>query len=92
MESFKIFFNNGFFTFEDYSSEKLSKIKDLEDYVAKKTPKKGHFMDAELVLKTLKIYNLTTINATLIKLTRIMYLHKVFLFTNTWGVTRKLWN
>ena len=55
MESFKIFFNNGFFTFEDYSSEKLSKIKDLEDYVAKKTPKKGHFMDAELVLKTLKI-------------------------------------
>ena len=51
MESFKIFFNNGFFTFEDYSSEKLSKIKDLEDYVAKKNAQKGPFHGCRIGIK-----------------------------------------
>ena len=40
--------------------------------------KRGHFMDAALPRKHLKIYNLTTTNATLMKLTTIMYLHKTF--------------
>ena len=35
-------------------------------------------MDAELEQKTLKIYNLKTTNATLKKLTMIMYLYEVF--------------
>ena len=43
---------------------------------AQKPPKRGHFMDAALPRKHLKIYNLTTTNATLMKLTTIMYLHK----------------
>ena len=36
------------------------------------TTKIGHFMDVESVQKPLKIYNLTTINAILMKLTTIM--------------------
>ena len=45
---------------------------------AQKPPKSGHFMDAASPQKHLKIYNLTTANAALIKLTTIMYLHKIF--------------
>ena len=52
-------------------------------------PKKGHFMDAESVQKTLKIYNLTTTYGILVKLTTIMYLHKTFHFTEKWGVTHR---
>ena len=43
---------------------------------AQKPPKKGHFMDAESVRKTLKTFNLTTSNAIMMKLITIMYLHK----------------
>ena len=44
---------------------------------AQKPPKKGYFVDAESVRKTLEIVNLTTTaNAILMKLTRIMYLHE----------------
>ena len=42
----------------------------------RKPPKKGHFVDAESVRKALKIFNLTTTNAILMKLTTIMYLHE----------------
>ena len=42
---------------------------------AQKPRKKDYFVDAESVHKTLEIFNLTTINAILIKLTTIMYLH-----------------
>ena len=41
-----------------------------------KTSKKGHFLDAELVRKTLKTLNVTTRNAILMKLTTIMCLHE----------------
>ena len=41
-----------------------------------KPPKRGYFLDAELVRKTLEIFNLTTTNAILMKLTTIMYLHE----------------
>ena len=44
---------------------------------AKKPLKMGHFMDAESRLKALKIFNLTTTNAILMKLTTIMYLHEI---------------
>ena len=36
--------------------------------------------------KHLKLYNLTTTNATLMNLTKIMYLHKVFNMAKDWGV------
>ena len=54
------------------------------------TPKRGHFMDAASPQKHLKIYNLTTANATLIKLTTIMYLHKTFNLAKDWGVTHRV--
>ena len=39
-------------------------------------PKKGSFVDAESVRKILEIFNLTTTNAILMKLTAIMYLYE----------------
>ena len=41
-------------------------------------PKRGHLMDTSSPGKHLKIYNLRTTNAALMKLTIIMYLHKTF--------------
>ena len=43
---------------------------------AHKPPKNGYFVNAELVRKTLEIFDLTTTNAILIKLTTIIYLHE----------------
>ena len=37
--------------------------------------------------KDLKTYNLTTTNATLMRLIKIMYLHKTFNLAEDWGVT-----
>ena len=45
----------------------------------------GHFMDAELLRKTLKIFNLTTTNAILMKLSTIMHLNKIFKLAKSWG-------
>ena len=56
---------------------------------AQKPPKRGHFMDAALPRKHLKIYNLTTTNAVLMKLTTIISLHKTFILAEDWGVTRR---
>ena len=47
-------------------------------------------MDAEFVYKTLKNVNLTTSNATLVKLTAIMYLHKICNFGKSWDVTHSV--
>ena len=44
-------------------------------------------MDAAMPGKILKIYNLTIANATLMKLTTIMYFHKTFNLKEDWGVT-----
>ena len=44
-------------------------------------------MDAAWPQKHLKIYNLTTTNATKMKLTTIMYLRKTFSMVGNWGVT-----
>ena len=43
---------------------------------AQNTPKKNHFMDAKSLRKTLKLFNLTTTNSVLMKLTTIIYLHE----------------
>ena len=56
---------------------------------AHKLHKKGHFMKAASIQKHLKIYNFTTIDVILMKLTRIMYLCNSFLLTGTWAVTQK---
>ena len=52
---------------------------------------KSHFMDAALPEKHLKIYNLTTTNAILMKLTTIMYLHETFHSAKNWGVSHRVW-
>ena len=58
----------------------LVRISELLDHTGgvrtQKPPKKGYFVDAESVRKTLEIFNLTTTNAILMKLTTIMYLHE----------------
>ena len=56
---------------------------------AQKPPKRGHFMNAASPQKHLKIYNLTTANATLKKLTTIMYFHKMFNLAEDWSVTHR---
>ena len=43
---------------------------------AQKPPKNGYLVDTEAVLKTLETFNLTSTNAILVKLTKIMYLHE----------------
>ena len=58
--------------------------------MAQKLAKRGHFMDAASPRKHLKIYNLTVTNATLLKLTTIMYLHKTFNLAEDWGVTHRV--
>ena len=52
---------------------------------AQKLPKR----DAASPQKHLKIYNLTTANAALMKLTIIMYLHKTFNLAEDWGITHR---
>ena len=54
---------------------------------AQKPLKRGHFMDAASPRKHFNICNLTITNATLMKLTTIMYLHKMFNLAEDWGVT-----
>ena len=49
----------------------------FEGVRAQKLPIKGHFVDAELVRKILKIFNLATANAILIKLTVISIFMRV---------------
>ena len=44
--------------------------------MAQNPRKRGHFMNAESVSKTLETFNLTTTNASLRKLTTIMHLHE----------------
>ena len=56
---------------------------------AQKLSKNGHLMDAELVRKHLKIYNLTTTHAILMSFATIMYFHKLLLLAKIWGVTHR---
>ena len=43
---------------------------------AQNPPQKGYFVDADSVRKTLEIFDSTTTDAILMKLTTIMYLHE----------------
>ena len=85
---------NVFALLDTTSGQNVSKI---ELYLGQKGPKKktqkgqkGHFMDAALPRKHLKIHNLTTTNTTLIELTTIIYLHKTLSLTEDWGVTHRV--
>ena len=51
--------------------------------------KKGHFMDAELVQKSLKLHNFATTNAILMKPTTNIYYNKIFHLAKSWGVTHR---
>ena len=57
---------------------------------AQKITKRGHFMDAKLIQKTLKIFNFTTTYAILIKLTTDIYLKKVFHLGKSWGLSHSV--
>ena len=61
----------------------------IEGERVQKPPKRGRFMDAASSRKHLKIYNLTTTNAALMKLTTIMYRHKTFNLAKDWGATHR---
>ena len=54
----------------------LSILKPIGGVRAQKPPKKGYFVDAKSVRKTLEVFNLTTANTVLMKLTTIMFLHQ----------------
>ena len=47
-------------------------------------------MDAESTQETLKIFNFTTTYAILIKLTKNIYLNKVFHLAKSWGVIHRV--
>ena len=51
---------------------------------AQKATKRGHFMDAESIQKILKIFELTTTYAILMKLTTDIYLNKFFHLAESW--------
>ena len=50
----------------------------------------GRFMDAESIQETLKTFNFTTTDATLMKLTRDIYLNKAFHLAKSWGVIHRV--
>ena len=58
--------------------------------MTQKNLKRGHFIDAESIRKTLKTFNFPTINAILTKLTTDIYLNKVFQLPKSWGITHRL--
>ena len=54
-----------------------------------KSPKNSQKLYSLLLQKPFKTYNLTTTNATLMKLTEIMYLNETSHLTKNWGVTHR---
>ena len=79
-----------FFTLNTNCGKNFSKRwKSLRKLGPRTSPKKGHLMDAELVRKTLNIYNLTIKNAILIKLTTIIYVCETFHLPKNSDVTHR---
>ena len=68
-------YSDCFYLLMSISGENLSEIGPC---LGVQRPVRGHFMGAELICKTLKICNLTTTNARLMKLTTIVYIHNTF--------------
>ena len=65
--------NNVFFLSEDYLWSKYQQDRLIIGWVGPKTPpKRDHFMAAESIRKTLKMFNYTTKNAILMKLTTLV--------------------
>ena len=54
-----------------------------------KNPKRGPCHGCWISTKNVEIFILTTTNAILMKLTMITYLHKIFNFPKSWGVTHQ---
>ena len=78
------------FVMKDYLWLKFQQTQAIFDGErAHKSPKSTHSMDAASLRKYFKLCNLTTGNATLMNLTTIMYLHKVFNLAKDWGVTHR---
>ena len=89
--NFERLFRGCLFLMKDYLWLKFQQTQAIfEGERAQKSPKSSHFMDAASPRKHLKLYNLTTTNATLMNLTTIMYLHKVFNLAKDWGVTHRV--
>ena len=55
--------------------------------MAKKPPRSSLRSNFQLLQKHLKIYNLATTNAILMKLTTMVYPYETFLLAKNWGVT-----
>ena len=88
--NFERLFRGCLFLMKDYLWLKFQQTQAIfEGERAQKSPKSSHFMDAASPRKHLKLYNLTTTNATLMNLTAIMYLHKVFNLAKDWGATHR---
>ena len=62
----------------------------FESGETQKPRNKRHFMHTELVRKNLKIFNLTTTNAILMKLSKIMYLYEIFNLTKSWTIIPRM--
>ena len=70
-----------------YSSKSEKYLTAFGEVIAQKPPKSTQKCYFLLVRETLKIYNLTTTNAILMKLTTIMYLHETYYLAKNLGVT-----
>ena len=57
--------------------------------ILEKPPRSSQKLYFLLLRKHLKVYNLTTRNGIMMKLTRIMYLYDTFHLVKNWGVTRR---
>ena len=57
--------------------------------IVEKPPRSSQKLYFLLLRKHLKVYNLTTRNGIMMKLTRIMYLYETFYLTKNWGVTHR---
>ena len=91
--NFERLFRGCYFLMEDYLWLTFKQTQAIfEGEGTRKSPKSSHFMDAASPRKHLKLYNLTSINATLMNLTTIMYLHKVINLAKDWVVTPGLKN
>ena len=90
--NFERLFRGCLFLMKDYLWLKFQQTQTLfEGGRAQKFPKSSHFMDAASPWKHLKLFNLTTTNATLMNLAAMMYLHKVFNLAKDCGVTHRAW-
>ena len=70
-----------------YCSKSEKSLTRFGGVMAKKPPKSTQKWYFLLIGKHLKLNNLTTTNAILMKLTTLMYLHDTFHLAQNWGVT-----